>query len=310
LLFKYRYFIVYGDAEVFIVTRNHGSRWARPLLRRFPSPELALLKFLGKKILFLPNGCHQELLKRDFATYEGGRMCANCILPEAACNDEQNQRIFDLVNRFHHFVIANTPMRSASLPQKRQIKFLSLDLAAFKPDLEVPAAMRLPRDGRIRILHSFVDSGRAAGGKSVKGSPFILAAVDRLKRDGYPVDYFYLNNIPSRLMRLHQVQADIVVEQLIYGWWGSTGIECMGLGKAVVCYINASLKQEFLKAFPEYDGLPIVEASTDTVYDVLKALIEDPELRARKGRESRRFAERHFDVKENAPAFAELLLSL
>ena len=33
-------------------------------------------------------------------------------------------------------------------------------------------------------------------------------------------------------MRYYQVQADIIVEQLIYGWWGSTAIEGM-LGKPV-----------------------------------------------------------------------------
>jgi glycosyltransferase involved in cell wall biosynthesis len=310
LLFRYRYFVVYGDAEFFPVYRRTASFLSRFILAHVPSPELMILKLLRKKILFFPNGCHQEVLKRDFVKHEGGRVCANCIMPETVCNDRENQRIFDLVNRFHDFVIANTPMPSRSLPQKRQIKFLSLDLDAFRPDLEVPAAMRLPSNGRIRILHSFVDEGRAVPGKNVKGSPFILDAINRLKREGFSVDYFYLNKVPSRLMRMHQVQADIVVEQLIYGWWGSTAIECMGLGKPVVCYINASLKQEFLKVFPEYDGLPIIEANTDSIYATLKELVESPELRARKGRESRQFAERHFDVKKNAPAFAELLLSL
>lgn len=310
LVFRYKYFVVYGDAEVFPVDRNTQSWLIRVLMRWQRSPEMFLLKFLGKKILFFPSGCHQELLKRDFAKHESGRVCANCVMPESVCNDVDNQAVFDLVNAYHSFVIANTPMMSVSLPQKRQIKFLSLDLESFRPDLAVGDRYRLAPSSRLRILHSFVDEGRQLGDRNIKGSPYVCAAVQRLQREGYPVEYLYLNDIPSRDMRFLQVQADIVVDQLVYGWWGSTAIECMGLGKPVVCYLSDGLKRKFLEAFPEYEGLPIVEATTDSIYEVLKRLVVDPQNRALKGQESRRFAERHFDVKRNAPEFAKLLASL
>ncbi len=309
-ILTYKYFVIYGDAELFPISRDPASRLLRFLTRENRSPEMATLKLLGKKILFLPNGCHQEVLKRDFAKHEGGRVCANCVMPESACNDVDNQKTFDLVNRYHDFVIANTPMKSRSLPQKTQIRFLSLDLEKFRPDLEVEPRYRVPANGKLKILHSFVDQGRQLGDKNVKGSPFVRAAVERLAREGYPVEYFYLNNIPSREMRFYQVQADIVVDQLIYGWWGSTTIECLGLGKPVVCYLNQEMKRTFLEAFPEYGELPIVEATTESIYDVLKRLVEDRQYRERKGRESRRFAEQHFDVKKNAPEFTKLLASL
>ena len=278
---RYKYFLVYGDAEVFTVSRSPRSRIVSWLTRGTRSPELHILKLLGKKILFFPNGCHQEVLKRDFMRHEGGIVCANCIMPDAVCNDTDNQRIFDLVNRYHDFVIANTPMRSTSLPRKVQIKHLALDLDVFSPDCEIPEEFRLPPNGKLRIMHSFVDTGRADAQRNVKGSPFVAAAIERLKREGHAVEYFYVNNVPSREMRYYQLQADIIVEQLLYGWWGSTGIECMGLGKPVVCYISASMKQDFLAAFPEYDGLPIVEANVRNVYEVLLGLVISPDARLR-----------------------------
>lgn len=306
----YGYFVIYGDAEVFTVNRNPGSRLVRLLTAGARSPELRMLKLLGKKVIFFPNGCHQELLKKDFGKHESGNVCRNCVVPEAVCNDKENQRIFDLVNRYHDLVIANTPMDSPSLPQKRQIRFLSLDLEQFRPDMAIPESLQLPKTSKIRILHSFVDEGRQQDEKNVKGSPFIVRAIRRLEAEGYPVEYMYLNNVPSRDMRFLQVQADIVVDQLIYGWWGSTAIEGMGLGRPVVCYLTPWIKQRFLDAFPEYDGLPIVEATPATIYEVLKRLVEDEPYRLAKGREARAFAERHFDVRKNAPAFAELLGTL
>ena len=306
----YRYFVIYGDAEVFTVNRNPRSRLVQWLTAGARSPELRILKLLGKKVLFFPNGCHQELLKKDFGNHENGNVCRNCIVPAAVCNDTENQRIFDLVNRYHDFVIANTPMDSPSLPRKRQLRFLSLDLQQFRQGIEIPDRLKLPKSSRIRILHSFVDEGRQLEEKNVKGSPFVVRAIRRLESEGCPIEYTYLNNVPSRDMRFLQVQADVVVDQLIYGWWGSTAIEGMALGLPVVCYLTPWVKQRFLEAFPEYDGLPIVEATPATIYDVLKRLAEDEPYRLAKGREARAFAERHFDVRKNAPAFAELLGTL
>jgi len=303
----YKYFVVYGDAEVFSVNPRL-RQLGRGARTRYP--ELWLLKRLGKKLLFFPNGCHQELLKRDFSLHENGNMCRNCVLPEAVCNDVENQRIFDLVNRYHDFVIANTPMDSPSLPQKRQVRFLSLDLEQFKPNIQIPERLRLPTSAKLRILHSFVDGRRQIGEKNVKGSPFVVRAIRRLEAEGFPVEYMYVNNIASRDMRFLQVQADIVVDQLIYGWWGSTAVECMGLGRPVVCYLSPSIKARFLEAFPEYQDVPIVEASTATIYEVLKQLVTNESFRLAKGREARSFAERHFDVRRNAKEVASLLEGL
>ena len=86
--------------------------------------------------------------------------------------------------------------------------------------------------------------------KEQKGSQYVYRAFERLKSEGYNIEYVYLNNIKSSDMRYYQIQADIVVEQLIYGWWGSTGVETMSLGKPVICYLRRSWKEFFFKQFP------------------------------------------------------------
>ena len=193
-----------------------------------------------------------------------------------------------------------------------QIKYKTIDLNLWHPDLSIPVEHQLPPTSNLRILHSsyLAKSGRDWQGKNIKGSPFVLAAVERLKHEGHAVDYFFIDNKPSNQMRFYQAQADIVVDQLIYGWWGSTTVEASALGKPVVCYLRPSWKQFFLKTFPEYDDLPIVEADTNTIYEVLKKLVTDAEYRRQKGRESRIFAEAHFDPVKNTQALIETLESL
>ena len=45
-------------------------------------------------------------------------------------------------------------------------------------------------------------------------------------------------------------------------------------------------------------------------YEVLKELVTDKEYRERKGKESREFAERHFDIRKNAKEMKCLLEKL
>ena len=101
-------------------------------------------------------------------------------------------------------------------------KYKSIDLDLWSPNLEIPEEYLLPKTKNLRILHSaFLDkSGRSWKGRNIKGSPYIIEAIKRLKEEGHSVEYFFINNKKSNEMRFYQAQADIVVEQLIYGWWG------------------------------------------------------------------------------------------
>jgi glycosyltransferase involved in cell wall biosynthesis len=309
IIFKYKYIYVYGDAEVILISRSF-SYIVRYLIKSNFSPELSILKIFRKKIIFFPNGCHQEVLKKDFSKYENGKVCGNCIVGHKSCNDKQNQLIFDKVNRYHDFVVANTPMISKSLPQKQQIYDRFVNLNTFNPNIKIPLECKLTDSHTVRILHGFVDSGRTNKEKNIKGSNHIFNAVERLKTEGFAVELIYLNNIPSKKMRYYQVQADIIIDQLVYGWWGSSAIEAMCLGKPIICYLNEGLKNEFLKAFPQYQTLPVIEANTDNIYNVIKKLVSDKNFRDEAGVKARAFAENHFDAKKNTDKFISLLNNL
>ena len=190
------------------------------------------------------------------------------------------------------------------------LRWKALDLSLWSPGLTIPPEHRLPKTSALRIVHSFSSNGRNFGGRNIKGSPFVKAAVDRLIDEGHDVELLHLTEVMSRNMRYYQAQADIVVEQLIYGWWGSTGVETMALGKPVVCYLRPAWKQAFLAAFPEYDELPVIEANTESVYQVLKGLVTDAKSRRVAGQRSRAFALRHFDPTRNAAELGVALLGI
>ncbi|HEX6051404.1 MAG TPA: glycosyltransferase, partial [Gemmatimonadaceae bacterium] len=97
--------------------------------------------------------------------------------------------------------------------------------------------------------------------------------------------------VPNKEVRFIQVQADIVVDMLTFGWFGSNIREAMMLGKPVVCYLRPEWLERMRRQIPEYiDELPVVSATPDTVEGVLKDLVNSPERRRELGERSRAFA--------------------
>ena len=305
-IFRYHYFIVYGSPYVYSFLPGRLQLWFEKRNRCF---ELSLLRLFGKKIVYEPSGCNEEALKSDYEHHCPG-LCSNCGYAKGVCNDAQNSHRLALRNKYGAASISVIPLPFNKTEPCHPIRYKCLDLDLWKPDLAIPKEHQLPKTKRLRIMHSFVDNNRQNDGKNIKGSPSILQAINRLKSEGYPVEYFYAKDIPSKDMRFYQAQADIIVEQLIYGWWGSTGVETLSLGKPVVCYLNPEWKKRFFSLYPEYSELPIIEADTYNIYGVLKKLVENPSLRQKSGKAARAFAESHFDINKNVIEIEDLLLSL
>jgi len=138
LIVDYKYFLVYGSPEVFIVFQNKDSY----TIYRKSSPELAILKLLRKKIISFPTGCLEEVLYRDFVEHENGRVCRNCGYEESVCNDEKNLRSFRLRNKYFDFHIANTPIPSKRV-NKEMVRYKSLDLDEYHPHIEIPEQFKM-----------------------------------------------------------------------------------------------------------------------------------------------------------------------
>lgn len=270
---------------------------------------LWLQKLFRRKVIHVGSGCLEEETRKNFSKLDDGNVCDNCGWGSVVCSDEKNITKFSSIRKYVDLSVGMGSLDSSQF-RATHFKYKVIDLDLWHPNMDIPKQFKLPVTDNLRILHSFFKENRENDGLNIKGSPFVLDAIDRLKQEGHKLEYMYITDAPSKYMRYYQVQADIVVEQLIYGWWGSTFVETSSLGKPVICYLRPAWKRYFLKTFPEYDELPIVEANTKTIYDVLKNLVTDHEYREERGRKSRQFAKQHFDSKKNALAMAELLRKL
>lgn len=166
------------------------------------------------------------------------------------------------------------PKRACFLP------YASFDPASVAPAL--PALDGVPR--RLVI-------GHAPSHRGAKGTAHILAAAERLRAEGADFDLDLIEGLPRSQAMGRYLECDVMIDQLLAGWYGGLGVEAMALGKPVVAYIRQSDLGPLDAAF--LADLPIVDASPDSVYDVMKRLIVLPrvELHALAAR-SRAFVER------------------
>ncbi|MBO4648402.1 MAG: hypothetical protein J5806_09625 [Lentisphaeria bacterium] len=166
----------------------------------------------------------------------------------------------------------------------------AIDTEEFKPvkPADIPEKYRLPPTDKVRIYHSF---GNAAVRGDVKGSSYIRDAVVRLQSEGYPVELIFIDNVPNKDIKYIQTQADIVADQLLAGWYGSAGMECLSMGKPVITYI----RPEVARIAPK--DHPLINASPDTIYPVLKNLLDHRETLPEIGRRSREYVLRYHDYR-------------
>jgi len=199
-------------------------------------------------------------------------------------SDEWKRRAIGRVARYADRIYALNPDLLHVLPLgARFLAYANVDPLDWRPSVK-------PLGDPAVVLHAPTD-------REAKGTRFLCAAVDELKRKGLRLELALVEDLPHDQVRPAYERADIVVDQLLIGWYGGFAVEAMCLGKPVVGYIR---KADLRPLPPDFvHDLPIVGATPATIKDVLSDLLTSrrgdlPEL----GRRARQFAERWHDPRQ------------
>ena len=213
--------------------------------------------------------------------------------------DDAKRRGIRAFDRYADRIYALNPDLLGVLPDRAEfLPYASVDPSAWTPSFREPA-------GVVRVVH-------APTHRRAKGTEHVVAAVQQLQADGIRVELRLVEGVTNEQARAMYAEADVVVDQLLAGWYGAFAVEMMSLGKPVVAFI----RDEDLVHIPAgmRRELPVISATPDTVADVLRRLVTGERgalLEA--GRRGRAYAERWHDPRTIAArlktAYEEILQS-
>lgn len=135
----------------------------------------------------------------------------------------------------------------------------------------------------------------------LKGTPAVLAAIERL-RSKYDFEFKILHEVAHSEAMKTVRQCDIFLDQFVLGEYGLASIEAMAFGKPVVCYIKNPAH------YP--DGLPILNATQESLTEVVESLLRNSDRRHEIGVLSRAYVDKYHDAHKVAHELVSIYTEL
>lgn len=138
----------------------------------------------------------------------------------------------------------------------------------------------------INVIH-------ASSNRAKKGTEYVIKAIDMLKTEGYKINLTLIEHMPNNKAIEYYKKADIVIDQLLIGWYGMFAMECMALGKPVCSYIS-----EDMESYMPFN--PIINTSPENIVENLRILAENGSYRKEAGYKSRKYIKEMHDANKIA----------
>ena len=117
---------------------------------------------------------------------------------------------------------------------------------------------------KIHIVH-------APSNPQVKGTKYLLEALSILKKEGFYFEFTLVNGLSNQEALSIYQKADLVVDQLLAGWYGGFAVEAMAMGKPVIAYIR---EEDLVHIPPQMrKELPIINANPENILDILRDIL-------------------------------------
>ncbi len=225
----------------------------------------------GKKIVFSFNGCDvrqkYDTIKRvEFSACHVedcyGGICNNGKLDKAKKMKTRKiakyaDHIFSLNPDLMWFLPENTTFLPYTIAEWNNIDY---------------SGYRLNK--KIKILH-------APTNRSAKGSDRIISALNKLQ-EKYDIEILLIENTPHRKAIELYKQADIVIDQILIGWYGGVAVEVMKMGKPIAAFIREEDLQFIPKLMAENLREAVINVNPYNIEETIEQYLQNPGLLVQK----------------------------
>jgi hypothetical protein len=234
--------------------------------------DIKLLKKMGKKVSVIFAGC--DVRVPDVVMQHKWNPCRDC--PDTyqrlvGCKFPDKYKMLEAINR--NFDIIFSPDECGGYFNEKYITyyFPVKDIGGAKTVVHSTSTRK-----SVRIAH-------APSNEEYKGSKHIYSAIEHLK-SRYEFEFIKLQNLSKDELIEEILKCDLVIDQMLVGFYGILSVEAMLLNKPVVCYIRNDIWSKIEKDCPIYNANP------DNLVNVLENILQNPSQLIEQGKESRKYA--------------------
>src|SRR3990172_2750153 len=307
----------YGfDRNPFGVRPDITIRWWRPTFLRKFRGLIFLLSLLPKydifHIYFARNFVHYEI--DNFIFKIAGKKVIYDFRGSDVFDVEKSVRDEGKSSPYYHFYQDRGPRFFKYLAKKKKFIIEHADQiilagpwlvdSVSRYDSIIPYSRDIDQIGSYKRSYSHREFTilHASTNSEIKGSKYLSKAIDELRDRGLKVRLIN----PDRTSREELFdlinRSDVVVDQLLLGWYGGFAVEAMALEKPVICFI----KEEYKKLVPFGEDIPIIEANKDNVGEVVEKLMGNRNKLKGLGKRGYEFVKKFHDAEVIAQQYEDI----
>ena len=272
--------------------------WSQTLF--FYPLNILLLKLYGKKIVVTFRGSDVET-ELDFTKTNPVIVAHKSEWPSYFKNFHHlswQAKLFKRIRTafltfFADKAVINGPYLATSAPGYDLLIPYARDLS--KIEKFKKAGHRTTGNGKLTVIH-------VPSEPEVKGTHYVKEAFKNLGPKYPNVEFKILDFMPYDDLLEEMSKADIVIDQLLVGWYGGQAVEAMVLAKTVMCFLEPS----YIDIVSFGKEIPIVNTTIFSFEKDLEDLINDPDRRQKLAAAGPDFVYTHHDAEKVADSYQKV----
>lgn len=239
--------------------------------------DLLFYRFFGKKVIFHYLGNDVQGYKISVEKYKWTNMPGFIGKSDPVAYDKKITSRLLRETKYANLQLVCAPCYSEFVPKSKVLP-LAINIKEYKctkhPQNDIPVVIHAPTH------------------RAFKGTDYIIKAVEKLKYEGYILNFQMIENVTHKELKEWYVKCDLFIDQIMIGWYGTAAIEAMALGRPVIC----SIRKSYFEHITFGDEIPIIHADPDNIYNSIKYALDNKHILPGLGIKSRHFVEKHHDV--------------
>lgn len=225
----------------------------------------------GKKIIMTFNGsdARQSASNKIFSSLASWdeEISYNHLYNDPALNKIKQRRI-KIIDKYADHILTVNPDLFKFLPKRA--KFLPYTISTWDA-IKHKSGKEIASGRKINIVH-------APSNRDIKGTKYILEALSKLQLKYKNVEVSLVENQSNKKALAIYEKADLVIDQLMIGWYGGLAVEAMKMGKPIMVFIRESDLKYIPSQMAQDCKKTFINANPTNIYEKLCMIIENPKL--------------------------------